>query len=329
MKLITPLCLVIMVLFLSCKKDETPTSAEEEKNKLSELTTTEISKITSSTALSGGFISNDGGSLVIVRGVCWSTEENPVVTGNKTFDGDGAGMFASKITGLNAETTYFIRSYATNSAGTAYGNQYSFITRALDGKVGSLIYNGHTYKTVLIGTQEWIAENLRTTSYNDGTAIPLVTDNTAWANLSTGGYCSYNNSESSDSAYGYLYNWYTLNTGKLVPATGGWRVPTEADWERLASYVGTTKAGTKLKSKTGWKSNSGTDEFGFYALPGSYRQYDGNFYPWVEYEGIWWSSTVNTSDEVWSCSMGAFYSNINSFHSNKKYGYSVRLVRDI
>ena len=91
-------------------------------------------------------------------------------------------------------------------------------------------YNGRTYNLIRIGNQSqwWMAENLQTTKYNDGTAIPNVTDQTAWANQTSGAYCAYNNSQSNADTYGYLYNWHAVSTDKLAPA--GWRVPTEADW---------------------------------------------------------------------------------------------------
>lgn len=87
--------------------------------------------------------------------------------------------------------------------------------------------DGNAYYTATIGTQEWLAENLKVTSYNDGTAIPLVTDNTAWSNLTTAGHCWYNNDPASKDSYGALYNRYTVNTGKLCAS--GWHVPTDAN----------------------------------------------------------------------------------------------------
>ena len=90
----------------------------------------------------------------------------------------------------------------------------------------------NVYKTVIIGTQVWMAENLKTTKYKDGTAIPLVTDGNAWAALSTPGYCWYNNDAATyEDTYGVLYNWYTVNTGKLCPT--GWHVPSDAEWTTI------------------------------------------------------------------------------------------------
>jgi len=97
--------------------------------------------------------------------------------------------------------------------------------------------DGNVYHIVAIGTQVWMAENLKTTKYNDGTFIPLVTDSTAWGNLSTPGYCWYNNDAATyKNTYGALYNWFTVNTGKLSPK--GWHIPSDTEWETLITYLG-------------------------------------------------------------------------------------------
>ena len=111
---------LVAVVFYGCKKDEIST--------IPNLTTAEISTITHATVTSGGNITNNGGAEIIARGVCWSTNENPTIADNKTTDGTGSGSFTSSITGLIANTLYYIKAYATSSVGTAYGNQQSFTT---------------------------------------------------------------------------------------------------------------------------------------------------------------------------------------------------------
>lgn len=162
-----------------------------------------IYNITKNSAQSGGNVTDDGGTTVTARGVCWSTSQNPTISDDHTTDGSGTGSFTSSLSGLTRNTTYYVRAYATNSVGTAYGNEISFQTW-----YGSVTdYDGNVYPAVQIGTQLWMAKNLKTIKYNDGTAIPLVTNSTEWSNLITPGYCWYNNDEASyKNTYGALYN---------------------------------------------------------------------------------------------------------------------------
>ena len=142
--------------------------------------------------------------------------------------------------------------------------------------------DGNIYHIVTIGTQTWMVENLRTTKFNDGTAIPNITDNKTWQGLNSPGVCSYDNTSNYNmiNTYGLLYNWYSVNTAKLAPK--GWHVPTDAEWKTLTEYLGgNSVAGGKLKEvgTTHWYSpNTGADNSsGFTALPGGYRDYDGTF----------------------------------------------------
>jgi uncharacterized protein (TIGR02145 family) len=193
--------------------------------------------------------------------------------------------------------------------------------------------DGNIYHTVTIGTQVWMVENLKTTKYNDGTAIPLVTDGEAWGKLTTPGYCWYNNDAATFKAtYGALYNWYAVNTGKLCPT--GWHVPTDAEWTKLTTFLGGNgiAEGGKLK-ETGtshWKSpNTGaTNVKGFTALPGGYRGgYGVAFYNVGSY-GYWWSSTESRSYSAWRREMGYDESDVSSNDGNKEAGCSVRCIRD-
>jgi len=191
--------------------------------------------------------------------------------------------------------------------------------------------DGNVYKTVTIGTQVWMLENLKVTKLNDGTAIPLVTDKTSWLNLTTPGFCWYNNYEATNKdTYGALYNWYTVNTGKLCPT--GWHVPTDAEWTTLTSYLGgESVAGGKLKEAgtTHWKSpNTGaTNESGFTGLPGGMRNVPGFFYN-IKDSGIWWSSTeYDATDGLLSradYNYGGFYKH----NLVKTCGFSIRCVKD-
>lgn len=192
--------------------------------------------------------------------------------------------------------------------------------------------DGNVYKTVTIGTQTWMAENLRTNKYNDGTAIPNITDDDEWRGLSTGAFCNYNNTINTDTiaTYGRLYNWFAVNTGKLAPK--GWHVPTDAEWSALTTYLGgESVAGGKLKEidTTHWASpnTSATNESGFTALPGGYRDYTGT-YDDIGFGGYWWSATESTAASAWGRVMDGNYSYVVRDSYGKEVGFSVRCVRD-
>ena len=196
--------------------------------------------------------------------------------------------------------------------------------------------DGNTYKTILIGTQTWMAENLKTTKYNDGTAIPLVTNDTAWINLSTPACCWQNNDPARKVTYGVLYNWYTVNTGKLCPI--GWHVPSKAEWTILINYLGGEDASTG-KLKETWfhhwpRPNKGaTNETGFTALPGGDRNFQDGLYVSLGEVACWWSSTPDgkTFDgktQAWYM-WSSIYDNITSMSTYVQgNGYSVRCLKD-
>jgi uncharacterized protein (TIGR02145 family) len=193
--------------------------------------------------------------------------------------------------------------------------------------------DGNNYTTVTIGTQTWMVENLKTTNYNDGTAIPLVADNTAWVGLNTGAWCDYYNSSAQGTMYGHLYNWYAVSDGRNI-APVGWHVPTDAEWTTLTTYLGgEAVAGGKLKEAgtLNWLSpNTGaTNETGFSALSGGIRlDYNGMF-SGVSYYGQWWSSTPPGTNNAWSRSMDYDTSSVIRNAGNRATGFSVRCVRDL
>jgi uncharacterized protein (TIGR02145 family) len=229
------------------------------------------------------------------------------------------------ITGLTFGTTYHYRITAVNSLGTDYGSDMTF--KAMS-SVADM--DGNVYYVITIGTQIWIEENLKTTRYKDGTNIPLVTDYVAWANLSPG-FCWYNNNEASyKDTYGALYNWYTVNTGKLCPT--GWHVPTDADWTTLINYLGgEIVAGGKLKEigTTHWTTpNTGaTNQDGFLALPGGYRDFDGTFF-YIGNVGNWWSSSAIDANSAFNRLIRYNETYVDRGGPTKTLGNSVRCVKD-
>jgi len=301
---------------------------------VAQLSTVAVVPTSSSAAISGGVITTDGGFAITSRGVCFSISHNPTTSDSKTTDGSGIGAFVSTITGLQENSIYFIRAYAINASGTFYGNELSYFNF---GTLGDI--DGNVYKTIGIGTQIWMIENLKTTKYIDGSVIPLISDGTTWSNTITPAYCWYNDDGNTyKDTFGALYNWHTINTGKLCPL--GWRIPSDNDWHNLALFLdpnaGTDPtesyiAGGKLKESglAHWESpNTGaTNETGFTALPGGYRYIDGVFDN-VGKSGFWWSSTEYSSSLAFFRFIYYNSSTLSWNVPNKRNGFSVRCVKD-
>lgn len=190
--------------------------------------------------------------------------------------------------------------------------------------------DNNVYHTVIIGTQSWMVENLKTTKYCDGTAIPNVTDSTAWSALTTGAWCYYNNDIINNTVYGKLYNWYAVTTALLCPT--GWHIPTDTEWILLSDYLGGVDvAGGKLKETgiTHWKTpnTSATNSTGFTALPGGYRNGNGSFDLNGE-AGYWYTATEDITYGAWYIYMGFEFASMGKFSWTKREGYSVRCLKD-
>ncbi|MCF6170330.1 MAG: fibrobacter succinogenes major paralogous domain-containing protein [Bacteroidales bacterium] len=191
--------------------------------------------------------------------------------------------------------------------------------------------DGHIYNTVVIGSQCWMAENLTTIKYNDGTGIPLVTDDSTWVSISTPAYSWYNNDSATyGPVYGALYNWYAVNTGKLCPT--GWHVPTDAEWSTLTTYLGgLSVAGGKLKETgtTHWDppNTDATNETGFTALPGGKRSFNSGVFGYLRAYGYWWTSTPY-SPNAWYRQMYKDTGKVIKNYFEKREGYSVRCLKN-
>lgn len=291
------------------------------------VTTSVPAPTSTTTAAGGGNVTSDGGSAVTARGVCWSTAANPTVAGSKTLNGSGTGTFTSNMTGLAINTEYHVRAYATNSVGTAYGSEYTFRTDPATVTDA----DNNVYTVIRIGTQLWMKENLKTTKYRTGTAIPLASADAAWTSLTAGGYCWYDNDDSNKPDYGALYNWFAATTGNLCPT--GWHVPNDdTDWITLENFLGgASPAGGKLKETgtTHWNTpNTGaTNETGFTALPGGYRHPDGSFSE-MGNNGYWWSSReFNTTDAYFKKMQNVSDKTFRAY-MDKNGGMSVRCIKD-
>lgn len=323
---------IIMMLFFvsllsfSCKKENNTTNVDVN---LPVLTTIVATDLTQTTATCGGIITKSPGSDVKSRGVCWSTSSNPTISNSKTVNGIGIGSFTSNITGLIKGTTYYVRAYATNNSGTGYGNLISFTTQG--GTAGTVTdIDGNVYHTVIIGTQVWMLENLKTTKYRNGDPIQNVTDQSIWNNLTTGAYCNYNNNTSNVAVYGRLYNWFAVNDSRKI-APAGWHIPSDAEWLTLINFAGGEyHAGGNLK-ETGtihWNTTNSfvTNSTGFTALPGGAR---GKYISFSEIGNYCYLWSSDENGDVGNC----FYLDASSvfvdkWSTFKSDGISIRCIKD-
>lgn len=197
--------------------------------------------------------------------------------------------------------------------------------------------DGNVYPTITIGTQTWMAQNLNTTHYNDGSLIPLVTNTNIWAsNYNSNGQnqmmCWYDNDKATYTAnkYGALYNWFSVKTGKLCPI--GWHVPSDAEWNNLYSFLGgIATSGGKLKEVgfSNWKSpNTGaTNSVGFNTLPSGARNNLGGF-DVIGNQSVWWSTTAYDTTYIWMHAILNNNSSVLRGNGNKFQGFSVRCLKD-
>jgi uncharacterized protein (TIGR02145 family) len=312
--------LISVLLIHSCKKEIVPT-----------LTTSAITNITEISAICGGNIIDEGSDTIITRGVCWSNGITPTISNSKTMDGAGVGSFTSNISGLNGSTTYYVRAYATNSAGIGYGMTMAFTTQ--QGSGGTITdIDGNVYHTVTIGTQTWMKENLKVTHYCNGDLIGTTTLNISSESAPKYQW-AYEGNEGTVATYDRLYTWYAVTDSRNVCPIS-WHIPTDAEWTVLTEYLGgNSVAGGKLKETgiTHWQSpNIGaTNESDFTALPGGYRFIDGTFSN-INSWGFWWSATIgiNANLEAWGWFLVYEASTVGKGSDGKNVGFSVRCVRD-
>ena len=305
------------------------------------ITTSDVTDVSNSTANCGGNITHDGGASITARGVCWSKNKIPMITDNKTSDGIGTGSFQSSIINMDPSTQYYVRAYATNNAGTGYGMIYSFKTKVEIKFNPNLNYgttadiDGNIYKTITIGTQTWMAQNLRTTHYRNGEPIIQIIDGRGWYNTTSSAYCNYWNINNDDTIamIGRLYNAYSISDSRQIAPTG-WHISTRAEWETLINFLGGMSAARlKLKESgtTHWGApNTGaTNESGFTALPGGFRV--GDQFMNLGCEGVWCFSDLGSGNLITGYFLKlSFIENYIGIYPGQDYsdGYSVRCVKD-
>jgi uncharacterized protein (TIGR02145 family) len=291
--------------------------------------TTAASGVTSVISYAGGNGGTHTGQVVSSTGVT-----GLIATLQAGNFANGAGSLTYTITGT--PSTKGTASFAMN-----IGGQMCALTRTViqpTSGYGSNISDveGNSYKTVYIGTQQWMAENLKTAKYSDGTFIPYITDNSQWVSQTegdAGGWCYYNNDAANNAKYGKLYNWYVVdgwNKKKVCPT--GWHVPIRTEWAVLSDYLGGDDvAGGKMKEvgTTSWVSpnTSATNTSLFTALPGGYRDYTGS-YGWIGYDGSWWSSSQMEQYKGDYHYLNASSGALAIYSDDIRAGFSVRCLRD-
>ena len=291
------------------------------------LTTSSVSSIASTSVSGGGNISSDGGATISARGLVYSTSTNPTLSNTVFIICSGTGIFSGTLTGLTPNTTYYVRAYATNSVGTAYGNEVSFTT--LPPPVTDI--DGNTYNTVLIGDQVWMSENLKTSRYRNGGSIPNVLGYTDWVALTTGAWSYYEHDVANNAILGKLYNWYTTLGDTLCPT--GWHLPTDAEWTTLTDRLGgESVAGGKMKSiGTAYWDNpniDATNSSGFSGLGGGYRNESQGDFDVIGVVGYFWSANEYSSSNGLGRALVNYLGEVFSFNSIKSFGASVRCLRD-
>lgn len=320
--------LQIYQIALGCLFLMVASSCTKEKESVPKLNTSPVTYITEQSVTCSGTVTDDGGASVTERGICRGTSHNPTTANDKVPNGSGSGSFTCTLDGLTTNTSYFMRAYATNSAGTGYGPEMAF--RTWNDELVTDI-DGNVYHTVTVGSHVWLVENLKVTHYRNGDPVELVTDNAAWEGQTSGAYCNYNHSSGNADIYGRLYNWFAVNDDRKI-APEGWHVSSDGEWSTLSgTQGGEAVAGGKLKEAgfIHWNepNSSATNETGFSALPGGHREYGGGF-TYINWGGGWWCSTEENYNDAWIRYMdyGAF--DIWRALEDKRYGRSVRCVKD-
>ena len=289
----------------------------------------------SSTGVTGLTATLSAGSFVNGSGSVTYT-----ITG--TAAAAGTASFAITLGGQSCTLTRTVSAGSVSGISTATCGATNVLNPAKT--YGSMTdQDGNQYKTIVIGTQEWMAENLKASRYRNGDLIPVVTDATVWAGLTTDAACWYNNDSATyNCPYGKLYNWYTVADARNLCPTG-WHVPSDAEWNRLVKYLDATAdtacinclqsslAGGMMKSAGTqyWLSpnTNATNSSGFSGLPGGTRFNDGSYYN-IGGNGHWWSSTQNSTTGAWNRNLPYSNGGVLRNDYNKRLGFSVRCVRD-
>jgi uncharacterized protein (TIGR02145 family) len=293
-----------------------------------------------SATLNGSVNANYFSAVVTFEYGITTSYDSTVTAAKSPVEGNADTHVSADISGLTAGTIYHYRIKAVNSLGTTYSDDITFTAIPTD-------IDGNVYKTVTIGTQLWMTENLRTTKYRNGDLIGTTTP----ASLDISGESmskyqwAYNGNESNVAVYGRLYTWYAVTDSRNICPTG-WHVPSDADWTTLLDYLTENGYGyggsgnqiaKSMAATSGWTTdatagNAGNDltsnnSSGFTALPSGDRYSDGAFFG-LSTECYWWSIKEFDASDAWGYYMYNFYGGVFRNHGTKQFGISVRCLHD-
>lgn len=339
--------IIALALLTGCKKDE-PTKENssniDQEELLVTLNTLPVETTNGRGAVVKSNISYGQDVFNIDLGVCWSTSPSPTVDnqsnhGAITFTNAGNQIqapynigdsldFSTVVSGLLANTKYYIRSFvACAGNGIAYGNEESFTTASSNNDgTGVIDFDDNNYKTVIIGNQEWMAENLRASKYANGDSIIHIEDSTQWSNSTSGAFCWKNNNGVNETNSGKIYNWHAITDARNI-CPSGWHVANKNDWDNLVNQLKTDGFEDKVYSALGSMHDLVTGYYGFNSDAGSVRYSNNPSFEFCNTSGTWWS--IEENDSIKS---GKFFATMeNQFFGNNTYydpSFNVRCVKD-
>lgn len=304
------------MIIAGCSKDNT-----EKNGRIPEVRTLDVTGVTSFTAYISGEVISEGDATVTERGFCFSTSPDPKITDSKKRTGEGEGSYNSELKSLSENTPYYLRAYAINAMGTAYGDVVSFTTQPT-----ITDREGNKYSTVKIGTQTWMAESLESITFSNGEFISL-TDS---YNIITPACCSFMNDPLISAEYGRLYNWYAASDPRnICPA--GWHVPSDEEWMTLVNFLGGFDVAAPKMKESGtahWIQDPGSNNSSGFTALGSGKREETFFGDLNWFTFFWTKSSSEYSDRY---GIGYWFDLSNTmYRSNldKPARYSIRCVKD-
>lgn len=305
------------------------TGCKKDKGDLSTVETLAPEYIASTSATIGFYVKSDGGSGIASCGVYLSASQNAETTGTRLEMGNDTGLYIGKVSGFLPGTIYYMKAFATNTKGEAFGSEISFMTPATIKD-----FDNNVYETVKIGTQMWMADNLKATHYQNGDLI--ATTNPATLNItaetSPKYQWAYSGNENNVQIYGRLYTWYAITDARKICPTG-WHLPSDGEWTLLENTLGTyLVAGSKLKEAGNehWLAPynlDATDVSCFTALPGGYRHDEGTFWQ-IQNNCYLWTSTDSETAKSWSRNLNSSFPIVVRGSTNRSWGLSIRCIKD-